>query len=707
MTLVAKVDNVALPDGALLIGGAPNSSIPGGIQGLPTAAYFGEAMFGGLSIDDPEGIYDFDGLHTFTVDETADTGRPRIWNGLLTGRRVHRGPYSSGPSRVWDIDIWEMNLLFALMVFRAESAHRPAETDLVRAQFIIESQPMAFTPTVDNGRANFTDNPINFDESDLVSRYPIEALNEFAGIAGKNFYNYWDQDAEENSFHYDLIGVGPAAEITITNDEADTLDSTTYRPFLDAELDEGAEWTVTGMLLNYKGAYAYGIRQATIDALSPTIFSPDEFQRDEVYRTDRVGKLSTANSLIQSMLLDRATDRATIRCSIRVPAAVVNTGTQAGQLVTVKFTHLPGYEAETDIPIIRRNVVPTEGRVDMYDVHLELSGVGKPTGPGGGVPGVFPPPRTCSVGNVGTVQAGVPAVTTGPGIGEGFIDMTSPPTPGNVVFLVTMNFEPTSNNEGWTGVTGFTAITGELNEPDRGMQSQAWYRVAEAGDTAHIHMTCDTGGFGDRAAVAFVEYSGVDTLDDFDGFVVSPDPAGSNPQVIDLGTVTPTAGATGLLVSFMIPSLDQNDPWGTVSLDSPLDEDTRYDTVNASRVYIIVGHEVIANTAGSYTPSLTTTYPPGNNMAAWMAGTFTFLCSGDATGLCPDTGQPNTRPEVVTLTGPDGTTACPFADGTLHVYIDNVEQTDKLVSQDGVTGDFTLGFDPTPTEVCTVEYLGR
>ena len=84
-----------------------------------------------------------------------------------------------------------------------------------------------------------------------------------------------------------------------------------------------------------------------------------------------------------------------------------------------------------------------------------------------------------------------------------------------------------------------------------------------------------------------------------------------------------------------------------------------------------------------------------------------FECGEVSSNLCPGAGVPNARPEVVTLTGADGVTRCPFADGTLRVFIDATEQTDGLVSVDGVTGEFTLGFDPTPTEVCTVEYLGR
>ncbi len=117
---------------------------------------------------------------------------------------------------------------------------------------------------------------------------------------------------------------------------------------------------------------------------------------------------------------------------------------------------------------------------------------------------------------------------------------------------------------------------------------------------------------------------------------------------------------------------------------------------------------------GSFTPLTTFTgdfvaFSPGLSHAtrpytvAWIIDPVGWSTSP----LPPAPGQENARPEVATMTGADGTTVFPFADGTLHVFVDQVEQTDKLVAQDGAAGTFTLGFTPTPTEVVTVEYLGR
>ena len=688
MTLVVKVDGVALPDGALVIDGGTNSNLPGGVQGLPLAAYYGESLTGNYSIDDPEGAYDFTSLHTITAEETAATN-PFITGGWITGRSVHRGIYKSGVSRVWNVDFIDINWNYSLMVFRASSAKRPYETDIARAAFIQASAPMAYTPSYDNGRFNVTDNPVNFDESDLVGRYPIEAFNEFVGIAGKNFYNYWDPTDEEISIHYDLIGVGPTAALTISNDIADTS-STCFYPFLDAELSMDSAYKVTGMLFAYRGAYAYGIRQATIDELGPSIFSPDGLQRDEVYRTDRVGRLATAQALIQSMLTQRAEDTDTIKVSIRVPAAQVNDALP-GDVITVKFTHLPGYETDTDLPIIRRNVVPSPGRVDTYDLHLELSGAGKATGPGGGDPTPFPQePVECNPEIIQTATGS----SLGTNVSAVFADT---PTPGNVIVAM-MVIRSTS---AMVTPTGFTQIESQIDDDD-GQSMAMYYREVQPGDTTTVHSGGGNPSANMRMYIAEVTGVGV-TLTD--SVLVSDDSAHGPDWTQDLGSVTVTEG--GIV-------------FGGAIIGNNAADDTFVDGTNGAITLLGTGGGVnqggpakwfgyyLPTADGSVEISIDWNDPGSDPVAQGQAAISAFFeCGTAATTTCPGAGTPNHRPEVVTLTGADGTTRCPFADGTLRVFIDATEQTDGLVSQDGATGDFTLGFDPTPTEVCTVEYLGR
>lgn len=62
--------------------------------------------------------------------------------------------------------------------------------------------------------------------------------------------------------------------------------------------------------------------------------------------------------------------------------------------------------------------------------------------------------------------------------------------------------------------------------------------------------------------------------------------------------------------------------------------------------------------------------------------------------------------EVITMSGANGTTAWPFAAGSLTVYVDNLDQTPSVTAQDGAAGTFTLAFTPTTGEVVTVKYQG-
>jgi hypothetical protein len=73
----------------------------------------------------------------------------------------------------------------------------------------------------------------------------------------------------------------------------------------------------------------------------------------------------------------------------------------------------------------------------------------------------------------------------------------------------------------------------------------------------------------------------------------------------------------------------------------------------------------------------------------------------------PAPGQQNARPEIATMTGVNGTTLFPFADGTLRVLYDIVDQTPAIVSYDGAAGTFVMPSAPPLGTQVFVEYLGR
>jgi hypothetical protein len=118
----------------------------------------------------------------------------------------------------------------------------------------------------------------------------------------------------------------------------------------------------------------------------------------------------------------------------------------------------------------------------------------------------------------------------------------------------------------------------------------------------------------------------------------------------------------------------------------------------------MMGMDRIVSGAGSQVYSGSFTVSGGDSA---HDGTVAFFPSSSASAGAPSPGQPNIRPEVATMTGANGSTLWPFADGTLKVFVDDTNQTGAIIAQDGAAGTFTLGFTPFVGEVVTVEYVGR
>ncbi len=245
------------------------------------------------------------------------------------------------------------------------------------------------------------------------------------------------------------------------------------------------------------------------------------------------------------------------------------------------------------------------------------------------------------------------------------------------------------NGGGWEALTGYIQIA--PSHQDYGLRR--YYKLWEESDVPLLTFTGTLGAEPARCVVT--ELSDGLTAHVTDSDTVQVD----SPNPVFAGTVTTTI-ADSLLLGTIVVAHNVSPSVPEMDADSPAAEIA--EAIGDSRVPMWAGYYITAST-GSKTLSATRTT---GGLPRGYGGILTaFVCtSGSA---CPASGKPNQRPEVVTMTGADGTTSCPFGDGTLHVFVDATEQTATLVSQDGATGDFTLGFDPTPTEVVTVEYLGR
>jgi hypothetical protein len=100
------------------------------------------------------------------------------------------------------------------------------------------------------------------------------------------------------------------------------------------------------------------------------------------------------------------------------------------------------------------------------------------------------------------------------------------------------------------------------------------------------------------------------------------------------------------------------------------------------------------------------TFTVGGGGGADHDGIIAFFPSSASSGP-PSPGQQNMRPEIVVMSGVNGTTLHPFADGTLRVIYDTIDQTPAIVSYDGAAGTFVMPSAPPLGTQVFVEYLGR
>jgi hypothetical protein len=690
----------------------------GGVSGLPAAAWFCEPAIAGIQIEDQSNssflAAHLQGWHVFTVDETA-CSKPRIFTGWIIGRRISRMRDSNRTTftRVWDCDIIDQNALFSFQVFRANSAIRPAETDLARVAWAIASAPMATTPVHDDGRFNTTDNPGNLSETNFVRQYPIDLFSSCAGQTGKNVYAYWDDSAGNIGIHYDLLGVGPSATVQISNVESDitrdaaqTITGNVYYPLRDAELTRSPDDQYTGILLDYVGGAVYGENNTLIDDLSPTSLSPSTFKRDLMISSDRISRLATANAQLATQLDIHADEKDTIICTIRVPNTKVNL-INAGDIATVRFSHIPGYETATPLAITRRNVVPTRGVHDSYDIRLEMRNWGVRS-PGGGDAGDTPQQGGCDPQLVGSTEL---VQGSGTFVGSGMdIDWTPSSGDLNVIYiLVRSAYDLTP--------TGYTGIGSWQSDPSgtKSMQCRFFYRICDGTEGTHIAFTNTSGSNN----FTYVNVSGWTDLGSFHSLDTATETTSQNadPFLYASNLITGiTPGSAGLMMSALMPSLNINDPW----FPSPTGDTGPFVTTLGKP----------GETGGSEAKGWLAAYPfphaaPSGQTAFSIEDTPAGgISRGSAylvawfDGECTDTGIPpvggvGIQREFIAYG--DGTTTAfnthyAYLPGSLRVFVDAVEIVNGLTETDPVTGAFTLDFAPlaasgdTRAEIVTAWY---
>ena len=153
--------------------------------------------------------------------------------------------------------------------------------------------------------------------------------------------------------------------------------------------------------------------------------------------------MATANSYVQTYLDQAAEEQETLVVTVRLPAENVN-HVEAGDIIEVTFTHIPGFETVTEMPVIRRSVKPSEGQVDFYDVTLELTRSQEIRPNDGGSPDDLPQQNPCDVPGASRSSSGLRRRAADTPF-HYTATWDSQPTAGNMLvamFHLTMNDDP-------------------------------------------------------------------------------------------------------------------------------------------------------------------------------------------------------------------------------------------------------------------------
>lgn len=658
----------------------------GAQPGFTTVADGAEASAGGVQVEDPTGSLNLVGHKLFYTTETA-CPHPRLFTGWTLDRTISRGPFRTGAGRLWDLNIGDLNLLFKFRIIQGANAKRPAETEAARMAWLLTTDSLS-TLIYDNGGVNLTTNMNTLDETDYRGQYASDVLRDCGSILfGKQYFAYWDDTApagHEVSLFYDTpSSTFRTSTLRISNVLSDRDGVITFEPFIDGSLNRDPEET-------YSGIYETYINGIIWTGLSST--ASNYIRREVAVDQPRVGRLATATSYAAQFLSAHATEADVITCSVRLPKELVNL-IDSGMRISCKFSHLPGYETFTWLRVIRRTVSQTFENPDYYDLALELS-MRSPQGntAGGGNPGVFPlPPADCSTS--GTV------VQTSTSAGVNTVTLPAAPTFGNTLVRycavrVTPSGPPEPNDTDWVLAPPGVFVGGWQNPPavGPGDGAKVWYRAVKTTDTAVI----DVATVGTRSTDVIVEVSGSLTL------ISSAKNTGTG-SLVTCASVTPTAGAVALILGFVCA--EENTATGAHFTPSAgwtefFDGSDAGGHPNSTGIY-----KRVTSATGSYAPATTFDY---SGTPGWATETLAFICSSTSNPPAPGQWVYNETPTPA----PGGGnrlfyTLFPYANLSLLVYVDHIDQTAATTETDPTTGAFTLAFDPRSYETILVTYQGR
>jgi len=453
----------------------------------------GETGVSNVTIEDPGGIYSFAGLRAFDVRESsAPSNNSVIGRFAIQDRQVGRSPEHAlitGADREWTLDLVDYNWHLGKRILTDADANRPDETAGDRIRWLLKSA--AHFALYDYGYVTYPSDQM--EAADYRGQRPLDLLADCAVESGYNFWcDFNEAHGRPELFFMDPGSADYASTLQISNLLSDRDGVITFAPYEDAVLNRSASRIAYGVYLVYEGGRVYVRKDVTGEQFAKV---------DQSAPMSNVKKKARATRIANHFLNDNDEEDDLISVSIKVPAAQVN-DIRHGQLVDVRFQHLPGYaDLFTPMRVLRRTVIQEdEGGTGYYRLQLELSASGRtPTTP--------PISAACS---------GLGIAITAAGTYEGNHSATTQ-EPGNLFYFKPGLSTPVVPTVGFAGVWNFPVYVDDA----AGDASENQVRILVAGSgTLTVELATYTGGphvfegelwYGPLAGDIHETYSGIAT----------------------------------------------------------------------------------------------------------------------------------------------------------------------------------------------------
>ena len=489
-----------------------------------SAAEEGSVAMSTIIVDDTANALDYVGRRRVYAYETACQAHNQIvYNGYLQKRWIGRIP-PEGPDqdvevmgRRWTLEIGDTNSLLSRRLITGADGERPAETDVARVQWLLDSNNAYLSNPQDNWENPSpyvdTTGAVSMSAANYIGRTAFDVLNDCAQRSGKNwfvrYYEANDSVPPTNAGSYALwyafaTSTLDTSTLRLTNVDADVDDVTTFAVFPDAQLSRDPTRAYSGIYLTYDGGSRYDQSTNVVNL----------FQRQDAAVSNPFVKTDAEAGTLNARYLDDAEtedDRLPFRY---ICAKQYVNDLREGQRFEGKFSHLntasgADYSTWQWWRCLRRTVT------HLNDEFYEVSGEASPI------------PAGCSVTIVQTKAQAV---------GGNTVTFDSPTVAGKVLLLYEVRRDEIceADGVGWTALSADVSTNGAVN----GDHGRWWYREAYAGDSPFDGTVFNVG-----TSRSFAYETDIDFATFVPGDVTVYETENANSATLALGSVTsPTTG---------------------------------------------------------------------------------------------------------------------------------------------------------------------